>query len=108
MFHYSRHDWRRYHGTYLIPLCFLEKRRTDPAQWFFFPDTNGKPLEECAAIFGDADEVAIYQRDIDIDIATHTIRGHRLPTGDSKGVEARHVEQDKEATSTESNDKVPV
>lgn len=35
--------------------------------WIFFPDTKGLPLEEIAAIFGDADEVAIYQRDIEID-----------------------------------------
>jgi hypothetical protein len=31
---------------------------------FFWPDTRGLPLEEIAAIFGDADEVAVYQRDI--------------------------------------------
>lgn len=32
--------------------------------WFTFPNTKGLPLEEVAAIFGDADEVAVYQRDI--------------------------------------------
>ena len=43
---------------------------------FFFPDTKGVPLEEIAALFGDADEVAIYQREIDIDHNTHTIITH--------------------------------
>jgi len=41
--------------------------------WIFFPDTNGLPLEEVAAIFGDVDEVAIYQADIQVDHNTHTI-----------------------------------
>ena len=36
--------------------------------WFLFPDTRGRPLEEVAAVFGDADEVAVYQKDIDISI----------------------------------------
>ncbi|KAF2742385.1 MFS transporter [Sporormia fimetaria CBS 119925] len=35
--------------------------------WFFFPDTKGLPLEEVAAIFGDVDEVAVYQREIEIE-----------------------------------------
>jgi hypothetical protein len=34
--------------------------------WFLFPDTNGLPLEEIAALFGDEDEIAVYQREIDI------------------------------------------
>ena len=34
--------------------------------WFYFPDTLGKPLEETAALFGDADQVATYMRDIEI------------------------------------------
>ncbi|SMQ53932.1 unnamed protein product [Zymoseptoria tritici ST99CH_3D7] len=34
--------------------------------WFWFPDTKGKPLEEVAAIFGDVDEVVVYQREIDV------------------------------------------
>jgi hypothetical protein len=34
------------------------------AMWLWWPETRGVPLEEIAAIFGDADEVAIYQRDI--------------------------------------------
>jgi hypothetical protein len=33
--------------------------------WFFFPNTKGLPLEEIAAIFGDTDEVAIYQIEVD-------------------------------------------
>lgn len=35
--------------------------------WFFWPDTKGMPLEEIAALFGDQDEVAIYQREIFFD-----------------------------------------
>jgi hypothetical protein len=34
------------------------------AMWLWWPETRGLPLEEIAAIFGDSDEVAIYQRDI--------------------------------------------
>lgn len=33
----------------------------------FFPNTKGLPLEEIAALFGDIDEVAVYQRDIVVD-----------------------------------------
>lgn len=33
--------------------------------WMYFPDTNGVPLEEIAAIFGDADEVAVYERELE-------------------------------------------
>ena len=32
--------------------------------FFTFPDTLNKPLEEIAALFGDDDLVAIYQRDV--------------------------------------------
>lgn len=32
--------------------------------FFTFPDTANKPLEEIAALFGDDDLVAIYQRDV--------------------------------------------
>lgn len=62
------------------------------AIWLWFPDTNGLPLEEVAAIFGDADEVAIYQRDIEVDFATHSIVEHH----DERGVksDAAHVEAD--------------
>lgn len=34
--------------------------------WIWFPDTNGLPLEEIAALFGDEDEVAVYQREINV------------------------------------------
>ncbi len=42
----------------------------------FFPNTRGLPLEEIAALFGDEDEVAVYQREIDIDQTTHEIADH--------------------------------
>lgn len=60
--------------------------------WIYFPDTNGLPLEEVAAIFGDADEVAIYQRDIEIDFATHSIVDHH--SHETKAIDAAHVETD--------------
>lgn len=59
--------------------------------WFLFPDTNGLPLEEIAAIFGDEDEVAIYQRDLEIDLTTHTVREHDT---DTKPGHLAHVETD--------------
>lgn len=43
---------------------------------FCFPDTRFLPLEEIAAIFGDADEVAIYQAEIEVDHQTHGIIDH--------------------------------
>jgi hypothetical protein len=33
--------------------------------WVTFPNTKGMPLEEVAQIFGDAEEVAVYQRELD-------------------------------------------
>jgi hypothetical protein len=59
--------------------------------FFFFPDTKGLPLEEIAAIFGDADEVAIYQRDIEIDHKDHRIID-RTVGDDAKLPEAVHTE----------------
>lgn len=32
----------------------------------YFPDTKGLPLEEVAALFGDLDEIAVYQREIEL------------------------------------------
>ena len=54
--------------------------------WLFFPDTNGVPLEEVAAIFGDADEVAVYERELDFDPTTHQV----IAAG--KAVKAEHNE----------------
>lgn len=65
--------------------------------WNFWPDTRNLPLEEIAAIFGDQDEVAIYQRDIQIDENTH-MRGideESAPTGSAnpeKEAAAQHIE----------------
>ena len=57
--------------------------------WIYFPNTKGMPLEEVAAIFGDADEVAIYQRDIDIDVYDVTGFGikEKMGSGDGEQVE---------------------
>jgi hypothetical protein len=41
--------------------------------YLFWPNTNGLPLEEIAALFGDVDEVAVLRGDVDIeDIARDT------------------------------------
>ncbi|RFU25689.1 hypothetical protein B7463_g10648, partial [Scytalidium lignicola] len=60
-----------------------------------FHDTKGLPLEEIATIFGDADEVAIYQREIEIDFATHTIKDHHEKydmQNEMKSMDVSHVE----------------
>ncbi|KAK1810554.1 hypothetical protein LTR12_015061 [Friedmanniomyces endolithicus] len=50
---------------------------------------NGVPLEEVAAIFGDADEVAVYERDLDFDPTTHAvIDAHSGEKGGIKHLEA--------------------
>ncbi|KAF2013703.1 MFS transporter [Aaosphaeria arxii CBS 175.79] len=40
--------------------------------WNFFPDTNGMPLEEIAALFGDEHEVAVYQNEINANAQLET------------------------------------
>jgi Trk K+ transport system NAD-binding subunit len=44
--------------------------------YLVFPDTNGMPLEEIAALFGDAEVVAIYQREIELNPQTNVIIDH--------------------------------
>jgi hypothetical protein len=44
----------------------------------YWPDTRNIPLEEIAAIFGDEDEVAVYQYELEIEPATHTIKDRHL------------------------------
>lgn len=53
----------------------------------YFPDTKGLPLEEVAALFGDLDEIAVYQREIDLkeggiveDHHTGGIMGEKIET----------------------------
>lgn len=58
--------------------------------WVYWPDTNGLPLEEVAAIFGDEEEVAIYQADIVIDHNTHAVVVRREGWKEEEKVE--HVE----------------
>lgn len=55
--------------------------------WLWFPDTNGLPLEEIAAIFGDADEVAVYQREIDVQGGEIVDRHGEKDKGDMQHIE---------------------
>ncbi|KAK4494564.1 hypothetical protein PRZ48_013920 [Zasmidium cellare] len=69
-------------------LCFIIPGTIGSViMWVWFPDTKGKPLEEVAAIFGDVDEVAVYQRDIDVSVDDVT-----GSSGDEKVGAAVHVE----------------
>lgn len=71
-------------------LCFIIPGTIGAAcMWFLWPDTRGLPLEEIAAIFGDADEVAIYQAEIEIDRGTGQFVIHNA--GEKIG-EPGHVE----------------
>ena len=54
--------------------------------WIWYPDTRNMPLEEISALFGDEDEVAIYQEEIEIDSNTHAIVDHH---GEKDGGSAR-------------------
>lgn len=56
--------------------------------WFYFPNTNGLPLEEVAAIFGDEADVAVYQREINI-------QGKEISDlhTDAKGGQGVHLEK---------------
>jgi hypothetical protein len=68
----------------------------------FWPDTRGLPLEEIAAIFGDEDEVAIYQAEIEIDPTTHAvIVRHKQGNGSSAEEKIEHVEGVTEQNSEE-------
>ncbi|OAP54331.1 MFS transporter, SP family, sugar:H+ symporter [Fonsecaea erecta] len=58
--------------------------------WFYFPNTKGVPLEEIGVLFGETDEVAVYQRDIEVDHINHTI--HDRHHEQSKAMDASHVE----------------
>jgi hypothetical protein len=53
-------SWR----FYLFFVCILAFGAV--VIFFFYHDTLHKPLEEIAAVFGDADMVAIYQRELDL------------------------------------------
>ena len=56
--------------------------------WVRYPDTRNMPLEELAALFGDLDEVAVYQAEIEVDPNSHAIVDHH---DDKSG--ATHVEK---------------
>lgn len=55
--------------------------------FIYLPETKGVPLEEIAAIFGDADEVMVFSEDIHVDHTTHdlVIDTHTGATVDNKG-----------------------
>jgi len=75
--------------------------------WFVWPDTRRMPLEEIAALFGDEDEVAIYQAEIEIDHNTHAVIVHK-PDGTLAGLDgekAEHHEGSQHASSLEAGDK---
>lgn len=66
--------WR----TYLIFICLGSVGAG--VLFFIYPDTKGIPLEEIAAIFGDANEVAVYQRELEgMPDATEVGRDKALP-----------------------------
>ncbi len=60
----------------------------------YFPKTIHKPLEEVAALFGDEDLVAVYQRDLDnhnkmpIDVLDTAIPGEKAETNHEEGERA--------------------
>lgn len=58
--------------------------------WIFWPDINGLPLEEVAALFGDADDVGVFEADIEIDPNTHTIT--EKGDGSGSGEDHKHLE----------------
>ena len=57
--------------------------------YFFLPETRGVPLEEIAAIFGDADEVMVFSEDIHIDRGTHELVVEQRGVGSDGGAVAR-------------------
>ena len=76
--------------------------------FFFFPDTSHRPLEEIAEIFGDADELAIYQRDVQFDERTRGVIASRAAAtsggGDGAGVNGgseKEKEKEEEAETVE-------
>jgi hypothetical protein len=40
---------------------------------FALPETKGRPLEEMAVLFGDAEEIMIYSEDIHVDYTSHEV-----------------------------------
>lgn len=73
---------------YLVFICITCV--TAPIIFFFFPNTQGKTLEEVALLFGDVELVVVRQEDIIIDEAGPTIRGKVHVHG---GPETEFIEQ---------------
>lgn len=57
------------------------------ASFIWLPETKGVPLEEIAAIFGDAEDVMVFSEDIHVDHNTHdlVVNTHTGATVDNKG-----------------------
>lgn len=71
-------------------LCFIIPGSIGAIVMFFlFPDTRGLPLEEVAALFGDKDEVAVFQTNIDVD----EIESERRHGSMEKQTEVEQVER---------------
>lgn len=47
----------------------------------YFPNTLGKPLEEIAALFGDVDEVVVFQKELDESRFENEVEGKELAVG---------------------------
>ncbi|KIW29745.1 uncharacterized protein PV07_05534 [Cladophialophora immunda] len=81
----SNIQWR----FFLVFICITAV--TSPIIYFFFPDTQGKSLEEVALLFGDTDLVVVCQEDIVLDAESHTITGKIHIGGEEKAV-AEHLD----------------
>ncbi|KAK7885435.1 hypothetical protein LTR67_010228 [Exophiala xenobiotica] len=67
--------------------------------WLFFPNTRSLALEEVAAIFGDGDRIAVYQRDINLNTLETSVaeidreheHGHKAGNTDAHHVEVTNT-----------------
>ncbi|KIX98596.1 uncharacterized protein Z520_05897 [Fonsecaea multimorphosa CBS 102226] len=78
-------QWR----FFLVFICITAINA--PIIYYFFPDTQGKSLEEVALLFGDTDLVVVRQEDIVLDADSHRITGKIHVGGEEKSV-AEHLD----------------